>query len=544
MVLAIPMVAFGDLQPRPGDPLPGLTEGQLERFFDGLDAYELVLTPSAGLGPVFNQQSCASCHNNPVGGPGSQFVTRFGQLGAKGGFDPLDELGGSLLQAQSINEDCAEVIPAEANVTTLRVTPGALAYGLVEAISDDDILAVRDSQAASIQGEARMGIPLEDPGGTERVGRFGWKAQLATVESFSADAALNEMGLTNALLMEEVAPQGDDSLIDLCDEVPDPEDPPDGSSVTFVHRVTDFQRFLAPPPQTPKSGMSGELIFEQIGCSSCHVPSFTTRDDPLLEDAIRNVEIHPYGDFLLHGMGLAGDGIVDGTASGSQLRTPPLWGLRFRNPIWHDGRFGSGTFEERVTYAIYEHGLLASQGIDTAQAFAALSASDQSKLIQFLDSLGRVEFDSDGSLAIDWEDVFGSDDGVGIQECYGQACTPDDACAVHDVNQDGMVDEDDLPLFLEAFDESLEDCNANSEWDVIEIIQNPSLDEDQNGLIDECEECPGDLDGSGSVEVNDVLIVLGSWGKCPDPCPADLDNDGEVEVDDILALLSLWGECP
>lgn len=544
LLLAQPMDASGDLQPRPGDPLPGLTQSQLDRFFAGLDAYQFNLTEEDGLGPIFNQTSCAACHNNPVGGPGSQFVTQFGRLGAKGGFDPLDHLGGGLLQAQSINEDCAEVIPAEANVTTLRVTPGTLAYGLVEAIADADLLAVRDAQAASIRGEARMVLPLEAPAGPERVGRFGWKAQIATVESFSADAALNEMGMTNALLMDEIAPQGDESLIDLCDDVADPEDPPDGASETFVQRVTDFQRYLAPPPQTPRSGMSGELIFEQIGCSACHVPSFMTRDDPALEDAIRNIEIRPYGDFLLHGMGLAGDGIQDGTASGTEIRTPPLWGLRYRNPIWHDGRFSSGSFEDRVTFAIYEHGLLASQGIDTLQAFVALDAQEKSLLIQFLDSLGRVEFDSDGSQLIDWSDVFGSDDGVGIQECFGLPCSPDDVCAIHDVNQDGIVDQDDLPLFVEAFDEAIEDCNDNQHLDVTEIIQFPFLDVNRDGVLDVCGECFADFDGSGAVEVNDVLTMLGAWGTCGDPCPEDLNADGVVAVDDMLALLALWGECP
>ena len=539
-----PVSSRADLQPRPGDPMPGLSTDELARFYAGLEAYQFNLTPEQGLGPVFNQTSCASCHNNPVGGPGSQFVTRFGRLGKKGGFEPLDGLGGSLLQAQSINDDCIETIPAEANVTTLRVTPGSLAYGLIEAIPDSDLLAVRDSQDPSIRGEAHMVVPLEDLGGPERVGRFGWKAQIATVESFSADAALNEMGMTNAILPDEVAPQGDSSLIDQCDEVADPEDPPDGASVTFVQRVTDFQRYLAPPPQTPRSGMSGEQIFQQVGCSSCHVPSYTTANDPNLEEALRNVDIYPYGDFLLHGMGLAGDGIQDGAAGERQLRTPPLWGLRYRVPIWHDGRFAGGSFEDRVTYAIYEHGLLASQGIDTVQAFASLSGSDKASLIQFLDSLGRIEFDADGSQQVDWDDVFGNDDGEGLQECFNQSCTPDDACAIHDVNQDGMVDSQDLVLFIDAFDESLEDCNGNSIWDVIEIIQDPATDADSDGSLDVCETCPGDIDESGAVEVNDVLAMLALWGECAAPCPADLDEDGEVEVDDILALLSFWGDCP
>lgn len=532
-----------DLQPRPGEPLLGLTPSELDRFEAGLAAYQLTILPSTGLGPVFNQQSCASCHNNPVGGPGAQFVTRFGRLD-KGGFDPLESLGGSLLQSESISPDCSEVVPATANITSLRVTPGVLAYGLVESILDSDLLAIRDSQPAGVRGDARMVGMLEDPDGGERVGRFGWKAQIATVMTFSADAALNEMGLTNALLPDEIAPQGDASMIDLCDDVPDPEDPPDGNPVSFIQRVTDFQRYLAPPPQTPRSGMTGELIFEQIGCATCHVPSFTTSSDPLLEEALRGVEIRPYGDFLLHGMGLAGDGIVDQSATGQQLRTPPLWGVRFRSPIWHDGRFAGGTFEERMTYAIYEHGLFASQGVEAATAFAALNSTDKSLLIQFLDSLGRIEFDADGDKQVIWDDVFGSDDGTGIAECYGLTCTPDDPCAIHDVNQDGVVDDDDLPLFVLAFDETLEDCDGDGIWDVEQIIQDVSLDMNQDGSLDACDDCVADIDGSGSVEVNDVLLLLSSWGECSPPCDADLNNDGSVDVNDVLMLLSLWGECP
>ena len=197
-----------------------------------------------------------------------------------------------------------------------------------------------------------------------------------------------------------------------------------------------------------------------------------------------------------------------------------------------------------MTYAIYEHGLFASQGVDAATAFAALGQTEKDQVIQFLDSLGRIEFDADGDQVVDWDDVFGSDDGTGIAECYGLTCTPDDVCAIHDVNQDGLVDSQDLVLFVDAFDEILEDCDGNSIWDVIEIIQDPSVDVDSNGSLDVCESCPGDIDDSGAVEVNDVLAMLALWGECADPCPADLDQDGEVEVDDILALLSYWGDCP
>ncbi len=229
---AVTLVAFGvmgnlasagpvetTLQPRMGDPVPGMTTLQMELFLAGKERYEHVFQPLEGLGPIFNKESCANCHANPVGGAGSQTVTRFGSLG-KFGFDPLVGLGGPLLQASSISVECAEVMPPEANVETKRRTSGgAMGYGLIEAIADDDILAVRDAQPKEVQGVANMVIALESPT-VERVGRFGWKAQLPTVLSFSADASLMEIGLTNILLNTENAPNGDLDLLAECDMVP------------------------------------------------------------------------------------------------------------------------------------------------------------------------------------------------------------------------------------------------------------------------------------------------------------------------------------
>jgi hypothetical protein len=243
-------------QSRMGDPLQGLTAAQLQLFQTGKVKFVTTLTAEAGLGPCFNKASCGNCHNNPTGGTGTQTVTRFGLID-KGNFDPLAYLGGSLLQAQAISETCQEVVPPEANITSLRVTNGALAYGLVEAIADDSILAGRDAQPVAQQGVAHMVGAFEDPPKSRlHVGRFGWKAQVATVLTFSADASLNEMGLTNRFVLEENAPNGDQGLLAQCDAVADPEDFPDGAGLEFIDYVTFFQRYLAHAPQTPRSGMS------------------------------------------------------------------------------------------------------------------------------------------------------------------------------------------------------------------------------------------------------------------------------------------------
>lgn len=535
-------IAYGDSpQPRPGDPLPTLTDTMLERFLKGKISFNQELTIEGGLGPIFNQTSCGSCHNNPVGGAGTQTVTRFGFIGKKGGFDPLAALGGSLLQAEAIDDGCAEFVPPEANVTTFRVTNSALAFGLVEAISDADILANRDLQPESQRGVAHMVTNFEDEEGNLYVGRFGWKAQVASVLTFSSDASQNEMGLSNRFLPFDNAPNGDEDLLAICDTVADPEDFPDKEGYEFIDRVTDFQRFLAPPPQTPRSGMSGEVIFNQIGCNVCHTPSFTTADDPKLEPQLRNQPIRLYGDCLLHDMGLAGDGIVQGDATGQQLKTPPLWGVSYRDPMWHDGRFAAGTFESRINDAIIEHGVFGSQGVPSATAYAALGNDDQQALIAFLKSLGQVEFDSDSDRDVELDDFHGYVDTIGFRGCYGLNVTPDDPCAIHDVDQDGDIDLEDFDVFLMAFDDEVSDCNENGTSDMLDILLG-EIDADNDGIPDICQGCTGDLDGDNFLGVGEILAIIGAWGSCTN-CAADINQDGFVNVADLLYIIGNWGPC-
>ncbi|MHC5001583.1 MAG: di-heme oxidoredictase family protein [Planctomycetota bacterium] len=533
-------------QPKMGAPLNGLSPEQLDLFWAGRQDYDTQLLAEEGLGPVFNKESCANCHNQAgiVGGPGAQMVTRFG-LAGKGGFDPLSNLGGPLLQQASISLDCAESIPPMANTQTFRLTPGVMGYGLVEAIPDSQILAVRDAQPEARRGTAHMVVPFETPG-EERVGRFGWKAQVATVLTFSADAALNELGLTNRFLTEDNDPNGTDPPgngdPDFCDEVPDPEDGPDGDGLHFIDRITAFQRYLAQAPQTPRSGMTGEAIFEQIGCAVCHTPSFTTADDDALEPAIRNQTVRPYSDFLLHDMGQAADFFPEGIHGGQLMRTAPLAGLRFRDPLWHDGRFGGGIFEDRVTGAINEHGALGSQGAEAQAGFAGLSVPDREALFAFLDSLGRIEFDADGDNDVDIEDFIGFDGAAGFEGCFGGGpYTPNDPCAVHDIDQDGDVDFDDFDVMSTVYEDELTDCNENGVFDLEDVLAGTSQDINGNAVPDDCEGCLADVDGSGAVDVDDLVEVILAWGPCGGDCPADIDASGAVDVDDLIAVILGWG---
>ncbi|MBC23945.1 MAG: hypothetical protein CMJ32_08540 [Phycisphaerae bacterium] len=530
------------LQPRPGDPLDGLTPVQLERFEIGADLYITPITAEAGLGPIFNKAACGSCHSTPLGGWGSISVNRFGLIdekGKEGGFDPLVDLGGPVQQVSGLNESCLELIPAIANHQITRMTNSVLCFGLVEAIEDADLMANADpidSNADGISGRYLMVEVLEDPKGPKRVGRFGWKTQLATVLSFSGDAANGEMGLTNRLVQEEQAPNGDQACLDEFDLVADPEDQLDSEGFGFIDRVTHFQRYLAPAPQTPKSGMTGETIFNDIGCNACHVSTFTTANDPSLEAVIRNKTFKPYGDFLLHDMGLLGDGHPQGQAGELEMRTAVLMNLRNRDPMLHNGTAAGGLFCDRITAAIAAHGPF-GEGAASAAAYNALSSGDKALLCQFLDSLGRIEFDMEGDNDVDYFDF------LQFIDCFviKTTITPDDPCAICDIDQDGDVGMVDFNMFLQAFDGEIEDCNDNGDPDLLDILMGVEVDEDLNGVPDSCEACVADINGDSVVNGRDLGALLGQWDSSG---PADLDQSGVVDGIDLGILLGQWGPCP
>ncbi|MCB9877880.1 MAG: hypothetical protein H6835_09790 [Planctomycetes bacterium] len=481
------------LQPQMGAPLAGLTTTQLQQFETGKADFNTALSAPNGLGPIFNQVSCANCHNNPIGGAGSTKVTRFGFDDGKGGFDPLDALGGTLLQVGAIDPACQEIVPAAANITAFRLTPSALGFGLIEAIDDADIVAnATVPPSVNVSGRVHWVTPLETPTGPLRAGRFGWKSQIATVLSFSGDASQNEMGFTNRLLPFENAPNGNAALLATWDTVADPEDGPDGNGLDFIDRITHFQRYLAAPPQTPRSGMSGEVIFDAVGCADCHVSTWTTRNDPALEASIRNQTIKPYSDFLLHDMGIAADFIPTGDAAGGELRTPLLWGVRTRDAMWHDGRVVGGTLQTRMLGAggiIELHAALGSEARPSALAFQALSGADQLKVVAFLDSLGRREFDANGDNVLDATDL------AAFRVAYaGGPYTADDAEAVFDFDQDGDVDDDDLAAFATVYEG---DCDGDQVNDLDQVLNHGGDDANQNLLLDSCEFCQVDLGFAG-----------------------------------------------
>lgn len=372
------MVSVPSGQTQFGDPLPGLTTSQLGLFGAGLDEFENVETPDGGLGPIFNDVSCVACHNSGgTGGASSINVTRFG-LVTNGVFDPLESLGGSLLQDEAIDPAVLEVVPQGVNVVAQRQSTPLFGLGLIEAIADADIQAnVPRQPVDGIKG--RVAMVTDVATGQQRVGRFGWKAQQATLLSFAGDAYLNEMGVTSRLFPVENAPNGDTARLNLYDTVIDPEDEVDpATGKGDIDAAADFMRFLAPPTQLPltTSAAAGKTLFQQINCAVCHKPLMTTAANPV--GALNRKQVWLYSDLLLHDMGSLGDGIVQGPAGAREMRTPPLWGLRASAPYLHDGRAPS------VDAAIRAHD---GEAATSRDRYLKLNKTQRQQILDFLKSI-------------------------------------------------------------------------------------------------------------------------------------------------------------
>jgi CxxC motif-containing protein (DUF1111 family) len=373
-----------------GDPIPGLTPALSSNFTAGSATFSTVQTVASGLGPTYNSASCAACHAYPAaGGAGEAKVTRFGQ-NSNGVFNALTSLGGTLLQGNTINPNILDAIPASANVVARRQTISLLGAGLIEAIPDSTII----SNAAipnpdGIQGTVAM--VTDTPTGQQRVGRFGWKAQHATILDFAADSANGEEGITSRIYPQGHWPDGNQALYNRYNTVPDPNDVVDSSGKADIDRDADFIRLLGPPPALPLSpaAVAGQALFNQISCNECHTPSLPTSPafyPPSDLSVVSNVLImalsgksaNLYSDLLLHNMGTLADGISQGAATTNQMMTAPLWGLRMNLPYLHDGRAPT------VDAAIRAH---AGDAAAAASRYIDLSTNQQSDLLIFLNSL-------------------------------------------------------------------------------------------------------------------------------------------------------------
>lgn len=363
----------------PGDPLPGITAHELELFRLGREDFLEVEEPEDGLGPAFNGRSCAECHAVPaVGGGGRIAEIRAGIREADGEFREPE--GGSLLHLFSTpDHGCQAEAGPEINVIARRIPIPLFGAGLVEAIPDETIVALEDPDDADGDGISGRAARVPDPlTGAIRIGRFGWKAQHATLLGFAADAYRNEMGITNDLFREEAAMGVPQDRLRLCDPVKDPEDARDRrTGLRGIDNFENFMRLLAPVERGPSNALVewGERVFSVAGCARCHVPQLTT--GPSRNPVFDRKPVNLYSDLLLHDVG-TGDGIAQADARPEEIRTPALWGLRFRRPLLHDG--SAATLEE----AILRHD---NEAAPARQAFRELSEEDRAGLLEFLKSL-------------------------------------------------------------------------------------------------------------------------------------------------------------
>lgn len=370
----------GDTFDAPLDVAPGL----LASFGRGDEQFERVFTVSEGLGPLFNQPSCETCHPGDGRGTPATVLTRFSIGG-----DLVPELGGPQLQERAIPGVTPETLPPGADFS-VRMPPPVFGMGFIEGIPDATLLSMEDPDDLDGDGisgrvnyvEAADFVPprMVGAGPGSVIGRFGRKANVSSLLEQVVNAYTEDMGLTNDFRTEEVfhPGAGNDAI---GDNVPDPEVP-----AQEVNDAIMYVRLLAPPAkgELTREVTAGEGTFHQIGCASCHVPSLTTGSNPIPE--LDRVEAPMYTDLLLHDMGpeLA-DNRADWSANGSEWRTAPLWGLRIAgDPLGgeafylHDGR--ASTLDEAVRF----HGGEADASRDR---YVGLSEAERENLIAFLESL-------------------------------------------------------------------------------------------------------------------------------------------------------------
>ncbi len=322
----------------------------------GAHFFSLDFAPSKGLGPLFNGASCDSCHNDPFpGGMGTTpnaFEFRVGRM-INGQFDDLIPNGGPLARALSISAlgvacGLPTGVPPDATMTSLRSTMTLRGTALIDDIAEKDILAVQAAQPNAMRGRPnRLG--------DGRIGKFGWKANTATLVEFIGSAFRDEQGLTNPLFPRD--------LIDGCGAH---QIKPELDAVPLT-TVDAFLNTIDPPAPTAACLSSpGAAQFAAVGCAACHTPS--------MPGPGRSVQL--YSDLMLHDMGPGlADGFVQDSATGSEWRTMPLWRVSDRKHFLHDGRAKS------LVEAIHAHG---GQAAESVQAFDALDPTERQTLLDFL----------------------------------------------------------------------------------------------------------------------------------------------------------------
>lgn len=362
----------------PGLPLPGLTAEEKARFEEGRAAFDRDFTFEEGLGPLFNQRRCSSCHDLPtLGGSGVELIRKATRY-VDGRCDLLDAVGGDNFQAQTSPGLAAlgvthEPLPPEANGVTAMQAPPLYGLGLVEAIPEEAISRREDPEDRD--GDGISGRAPRASNGA--LLRFGQKGDSPTLRHFISGALNAELGITTPIHPTEPTVNGH-PLPDGIDAAPDPEIDDRG-----LDRLVDYVRFLAPPARRvaetsveAREVSRGEAAFDRVGCSGCHVPHMTT--GPATDSVFDRQTVALYSDLLLHDMGNELADVCGPSASPSELRTAPLLGLRFRSAYLHDA---SARSLQRV---VERHGGEAAPARDR---FLGLSPDARAAVFRFLESL-------------------------------------------------------------------------------------------------------------------------------------------------------------
>jgi CxxC motif-containing protein (DUF1111 family) len=312
----------------PGDPRPNLSRVQLDRFQRGKVVFQRVFTPETGLGPLFNNTSCAVCHDQPaIGGSGFEdddietHASVFDQTA--GTCDQLEAAGGPVFRHNATTGNPPGLPPSAGLGMGHRTTPALFGMGRIDEVPDAAILA----NEGQLGGRAHR---LPDG----RIGRFGRKATDATLAEFTQGAFATEMGI----------------------------DVPSELVANDLALTVDFVRFLGLPTRLNRPGGA---LFHLVGCDQCHTPSLSG-GPPL------------YTDLLLHDLGPNFQDMCRGHAKPTEFRTAPLIGLRFLQRFLHDGRAAS------VGQAVRLHGGQASPVI---RRFEDLKPDEQALLIHFVKGL-------------------------------------------------------------------------------------------------------------------------------------------------------------
>lgn len=398
-------------------------EADLHRHSDRAFGDIFVTAPSithSGLGPVFNQNSCESCHiangkspfpNNNTELRGLLLRISMPGVGMYGAPNPVPHFGGQL-QTKAVFGKPAEATLTWQEVTEIktyldgesvalrrldfgvanayadfpndalmspRIAPAVIGLGLLEAISESDILALADPNDADADGISGKPNWVWDYAKQQTaLGRFGWKAGQPTLLQQTAAAYNNDMGITSPYFPQESC-YGQTQADPLAD---DPE-----IDENTLKMATFYPQSLAVPQRRnwdDAEVINGKALFIALKCASCHNPKFVTGASH--EYAfLNNQTIFPYTDLLLHDMGEGlADNRPDFEATGSEWRTPPLWGIGLTQIVGghshflHDGRARS--LEEAIMW----HG---GEAEASREAFGKLSKAERNAVIKFLESL-------------------------------------------------------------------------------------------------------------------------------------------------------------